>query len=404
MSLKEALGLGSDRKVRYAVVGLGSISQEAMLPGVAHTGNSRVTALVTGDPEKARELGGEYRVENTYSYEQFTEFLHSGEADAIYLGTPNWRHAEFAVPALKAGIHVLLEKPMEVTSEKCEEILAAQAETGAKLMVAYRLHFEPATVAAVERVRSGDLGELVAFTSTFTQMVDPENHRAHSGINAGPILDMGPYPINAVRNLFEDEPTEAFATGLRHPEAGLGDLDDTVSVVLRFPKNRIAQFVVSYYGNKLDTFVVAGTKGSLELNPAYMYSKPLEHYEVIGDKEEHRSFKNTDHFGGEMKYFSDCILKGRDPEPNGLEGLSDVRVIEAIHRSLKSGGWEKVERVEGLRRISADQVEELRAQNTPEMVKHKLAGPRPGENPEKLIASARAPGAVPPPRAPTRYP
>ncbi len=368
MTLKEVLGLGEDRKIRYAIVGLGSISQEAMMPGVEHTGNSKITALVTSDPVKAKELAEKYKVERTYNYDQFNQMLQSGDVDAIYLGTPNWRHAEFAVPALLSGIHVLLEKPIEVSSAQAEKILAASRESGAKLMVAYRLHFEPATVAAVERVRSGDLGEVHLFTSTFTQMLDPENHRAQSGWEAGPILDMGPYPINAVRNLFEDEPTEAFATGARHPEAGFGDFDDTVSVILRFPGNRLANFTVSYYGNKLDTYVVAGTEGSLELNPAYMYSKPLEHFEVTGQDEDHRSYKNTDHFGGEMKYFSDCILEGREPEPGGMEGLADLRVIEAIHRSLKSRAWEKVERVTGLTRIRAGQVQELRAQSTPEMV------------------------------------
>ena len=368
MSLKEILGFGEDRKVRYAIVALGSISQEAMMPGVAHTGNSAITALVTSDATKARELADMYKVEHTYSFEQFDEMLRSGEVDAIYLATPNWRHAEFAVPALRAGIHVLVEKPMEISSENCQKMIDAQQNSSAKLMVAYRLHFEPATVAAIEKVRSGDLGQVHMFNSTFSQMLDPENHRGQTGLLAGPVLDMGPYPINAVRNLFEDEPLEAFATGMRHPEAGFGDFDDTVSVTLRFGQGRLAQFTISYFGNKLDTYLVAGTQGSLELNPGYMYGKPLEHFTVIGQKQDHESFGNTDHFGGQMKYFSDCILNNKDPEPDGLEGLADVRVIEAIHRSLESKQWEKVERVEITRRISPDQVQELRAQSSPEMV------------------------------------
>ncbi len=371
MSLKEALGLGSDRKVRYAIVGLGSISQEAMMPGVDHTGNSEITALVTSDPTKATELAEKYEVKRTYSYEQFPELLRSGEIDAIYLALPNWKHAEYAVPALEAGIHVLLEKPMEISATQCEKIIAAQQASGAKLMVAYRLHFEPATIAAIEKVRSGDLGEIILFSSTFCQLLDPENHRAKSGLEAGPVLDMGPYPINAVRNLFEDEPTEAFATGIRHPEAGFGDFDDTVSVILKFPKGRLAQFTISYYGNKLDSYVVAGTKGSLELNPCYMYGQPLEHYSVVGEKQDHESFKNTDHFGGQMKYFSDCILNGKDPEPDGYEGLADVRVVEAIHRSLKSAQWEKIDPTTIKQRISPDQGENLRAHSSPEMVNTK---------------------------------
>jgi predicted dehydrogenase len=368
MSLKEALGFGADKKVRYAIVGVGSISQEAMMPGVEHTGNSTMTALVTGDPVKASELSEKYGIAHTYSYEQFGEMLQSGEVDAIYLATPNWRHAEFAVPALEAGIHVLLEKPMEVSSVQCQKILEAQQRSGAKLMVAYRLHFEPGTISAIEQVRSGKLGEVHLFTSTFSQMVDPANHRAQNGVEAGPIFDMGPYPINGVRNLFDSEPTEAFATGLRHADSGLGDFDDTVSVILKFPQNRLAQFTISYYGNTLDSYNVVGTEGALTVNPAYMYGKPIAYVQKSGNKESEESFKNTDHFGGEMKYFSECILNGTDPQPDGREGWADVRVIEAIVRSLSSGKFETVEAGPEPSRINPAQEQTLRAQKTPEMV------------------------------------
>ena len=372
MSISAALGLKSSaKKIRYGIVALGNISQEAMMPGVEHTGNSEITALVTGDPTKAEKLSEMYGVKDTYSFEYFADLIRSGKVDALYIATPNWRHAEFAVPALEAGIHVLLEKPMEVNSERCEQILAAQKRSGAKLMVAYRLHFEPATISAIEKVRSGELGEVHLFTSTFSQMVDPTNHRGQSGVLAGPILDMGPYPINGVRNLFDAEPTEAFATSSRHPEAGFGDFDDTVSVILRFPGNRLAQFTISYFGNTLDTYQVVGTKGTIEVNPCYMYGQPLEHFAKYDKSEKHQTFKNTDHFGGEMKYFSQCILDGTEPQADGYEGLADVRVIEAILRSLQSGRMEKVDAVEIRRRISPDQEQTLKAQKTPDMVNTK---------------------------------
>jgi predicted dehydrogenase len=364
----EALGMTESNKVRYAIVGVGSISQEAMMPGVEHTGNSTIAALVTSDPEKAAKLAEQYEIEHTCGYEEYEDLLRSGRIDAVYIGTPNWRHIEFAVPALEAGIHVLLEKPMEISSERCEAILRAQQKSSAKLMVAYRLHFEPATIAAIEKVRSGELGEVHLFSSTFAQMVDPENHRARNGVEAGPIFDMGPYPINGVRNLFESEPVEAFAVGTRHPEAGFGDFDDTVSVMLRFPGERLAQFTVSYYGNPIDSYTVIGTKGLLEVNPGYMYGNPLEHLAQYGKEKKHESFKNTDHFGGEMKYFSECILNDAEPEPDGYEGLADVRVIEAILRSLESGRFEPVEPVDIRRRISPDQEQTLRAVKSPEMV------------------------------------
>ncbi len=339
MGIGELLGSGSDEKVRYAIVGLGDIAQEDMMPGVRHTGNSEITALITSDALKAEKLGKKYNVAATYSYDDYSRALGSGVFDAIYLSTPNWRHAEFIVPALQAGIHVLAEKPLEVSTAKCIEILRAAAESSAKLMVAYRLHFEPATLDTVEKIRSGMLGDVHLFASTFTQLVDPANHRAHSGEDAGPVMDMGPYPVNAARYVFNDEPDEvASAVGSKHPHSGLDqDFYDTIAVCLRFPGDRLAHFNLSYFGNPVDSFTAVGTKGSIQLNPAYTFGHPLRQVTVIGEKESEEKFKNTDHFGGEMKYFSQCILSNQDPEPDAEEGLADVRVLEAIEKSLKTG-------------------------------------------------------------------
>ena len=367
MNIREALGLAPKKKIRYGFVALGDIAQEAMLPAVEHTGNSAIAALVTDDPVKAGRLAERYSVQHTYSYEQFAAMLASGNIDAVYIATPNWRHAEFVLPALAAGIHVLAEKPLEIDTARCQQILDAQRAAKAKLMVAYRLHFEPATVAAIERVRNGELGQAYLFTSTFAQMVDPANHRAKTEA-AGPVLDMGPYPVNAVRNLFGAEPTEVFAFGSRHANSGLGDFDDTVTVMLRFPEGRLAQFVVSYYGNAIDVYTVLGTKGSLQVQPGYTYGKSLEHSLTIGEKKDNITYKNTDHFGGEMKYFSDCILHEIDPEPDAEEGLADVRVLEAIQRSLKTGEMQTLPPFARSKRIDPDQVVRLGALKPPEPV------------------------------------
>jgi predicted dehydrogenase len=366
MSLKEALGFGPDKKVRYAIVGLGDIAQEALMPGVEHTGNSVMTALVSGNRDKSRALAERYSVFASYDYEEFGTLLSSGKIDAIYLATPNWRHAEFAVPALRAGIHVLLEKPMEVSVAKCREILEAQSASNAKLMIAYRLHFEPATLSVIELVRTGRLGEIRAFSSVFAQKVKPDNHRATSGVEAGPLFDMGPYPVNAVRNIFETEPIEVSAFGSRHPEAGLGNFDDTIAVTLRFPENRLAQFVVSYVGNAIDSYTVLGSSGSVVMSPAYMYNQSLEYTLTTGEDKKHESFKHTDHFGGELKYFSDCILQGKDPEPDGEEGLLDLRVIEAAVRSIETASSQKLEPMRRGKHINPDQQQKLSAVKPPE--------------------------------------
>ncbi len=368
MSIASAFGFGG-KKVRYAVVGLGDITQEAFLPGVSHTGNSEVVALVTSDAEKARKVGERYDVTETYDYDGFSKLLTSGKIDAVYIGTPNWRHAEFVIPALDAGIHVLCEKPLEISSERCRAIIDAQHRSSARLMVAYRLHFEPATLDAIDRIRKGELGDLIAFTSCFAQMLDPTNHRADHGIEAGPLFDMAPYQINAARYLFGAEPIEVLsATAIRHEQAGLGDLDDTMAVTLRFPDNALAQFTVSYYANGINNLTIAGTRGSILLNPSFTFGEPLEQFRKLGDKQEHQSFKATDQFGGELKYFSECILEGRDPEPDGEEGLADLLVIEAIRRALTSGKPERVEPLQRTRRIDPGQVQTLGGVRAPEPI------------------------------------
>lgn len=373
MGLKEALGFGSDKKIRYAIVGLGDISQEDMMPGVKGTGNSEMTALLTSDPAKARELADKYDIamSRTFTYEQFSEALTSGTFDAIYLATPNWRHAEFIVPALQAGIHVLTEKPLEVSTAKCNEILAAEKASTAKLMVAYRLHFEPGTLDMIQKIRDGKIGEVHLFASSFAQPLDPANHRAHSGTLAGPVLDMGPYPINAARYVFSDEPTAVLsAVGTRHPESGFDqDFDDTVAVTLAFPGNKLAQFNLSYFGGPYNTLVAIGSKGSITLDPSYMFGKPIEQTLAIGDSKKNESFKNTDHFGGEMKYFSDCILNNTEVEPDGEEGFADVRVCEAIIEAVKSGSSVELQPFTRTKRINPDtQKQTLRATSSPDLV------------------------------------
>lgn len=371
MSIKELLGFESDKKIRYAVAGAGDIAQEDMMPGIAHTGNSTFTAVVTGDPIKAEALKKMYDLEATYSYEQFGEAIKAGTFDAIYLATPNWRHAEFAVPALQAGIHVLVEKPLEISTAKCQEILDVAKTSSAKLMVAYRLHFEPATLDTVKRIREGELGNVHLFTSSFSQMVDPENHRAKAGDLAGPVFDMGPYPVNAARYVFGDEPTEVVsAVGSKHPESGLEqDFFDTVTAIVRFPGNRLAQFCVSYYADATNEFNAMGTKGRITLNPCYMFGKSLKQTISKKGEEEESSFKNTDHFGGELKYFSDCILNNTDVEPDGEEGFADVRVLEGILEALKTGSSVTLAPFARTKRIDPDaQVMKLGAVSTPDLV------------------------------------
>lgn len=331
------------RKVRYGVVAGGSISQGAFMPGIGQTDNSEITVLVTGDEEKARQLGERYAL-RTYHYDQYAQMLAAREVDALYIATPNFRHREFVVPALEAGIHVLLEKPMGISEADCKAMIEASKRTGAKLMVAYRLHCEPGTLDMIERVHKGDFGDPRLFTSIFTQRVKPNNHRAQNGFEAGPVPDMGPYPLNMVRQLFNAEPIEVSAMGVRSPSSTM-DTWDTVTVSLRFEDERLAQFTVSYTLPSTERFQLLGTKGEIEASPCFGYGEGVAiSYRATIDGET-RVHVNpvVDQFAGETAYFSDCILNNVAPEPDGEEGWRDVRVVEAIKRALETGTPQQLE-------------------------------------------------------------
>src|SRR6185503_18476703 len=200
---------GMRKQIRYAVVGLGHIAQVAVLPAFANARrNSRLAGLVSGNPVKRAELARKYGVEHTWSYEQYDEALRSGELDAVYIALPNTLHHEYALRAARAGVHVLCEKPMAMTEEECVQMASAARGARARLMVAYRLHFERANLEAIEVLRSGRLGEPRLFNSTFCTPVERGNVRVRRETGGGVLYDIGIYCINAARSLFRDEPVE----------------------------------------------------------------------------------------------------------------------------------------------------------------------------------------------------
>lgn len=351
--------LDSNGKIRYAVVAGGFISQDAFMPGVGQTQNSVMTALVTGDPVKADKLAGQYGLKS-YSYEQYPTLLASGEIDAVYVATPNFDHREFVLAALEAGIHVLLEKPMASSEEDCLAMLRAAENSAAKLMIAYRLHCEPGTVEMIERVQAGDFGDPRLFTSTFTQKVPETNHRMKHGFAAGPVLDMAPYPLNMLRQLFADEPIEVSAMGINSPGCPL-DSPDTVTVSLRFPEERLAQFTVSYSLPSSGKFQLIGTKGEIEAAPCFGYGEGVGityRATIDGETKEH-AHPVVDQFAGETAYFSDCILNDLTPEAGAEEGWRDVRILAAVERALTTGETQTLEPLPRKSLPGKDQVRQL---------------------------------------------
>ena len=326
------------RRVRYAVVGLGHISQAAVLPAFRNARrNSRLTALVSSDAEKLLTLGRRYRVRGLYSYEEYGDCLASGEVDAVYIALPNALHREHAERAARAGVHVLCEKPLAVTRAECQAMIDAARAGGVKLMTAYRLHFEAANLRAAEIVRSGRLGEPRLFESTFCMQVRPGNVRLEDELGGGPLYDIGIYCINAARSLFAAEPLEVVAATARGRDPRVAEVPEAASAVLRFPEERLASFSCSFGAADVGALEVVGTKGRLRLDPAYEYAQGLALEVRVAGRTRRRRFPKRDQFAPELLHFSDCVLSDRDPEPSGLEGLIDVATIEAILASARSG-------------------------------------------------------------------
>jgi glucose-fructose oxidoreductase len=329
---------GSSERIRYAVVGLGHIAQVAVLPAFAHAQeNSELVALVSGDDTKLNQLGRRYRVRDLFSYDQYEDCLTSGLVDAVYIALPNSMHCEFTERAAMAGVHVLVEKPMAVTRSECRSMILAAQDSGIKLMVAYRLHFDPANLEAIKIAHSGKLGELRYFSSTFSMQVRQDNIRLQGEEGAGPLHDIGIYCLNAARGLFRDEPEGVYAEALLGHDARFGEVPEAYSVVLRFPNERVASFTCSFGAADMSAYDLVGTKGRLRLDPAYEYADSLELETEIDGKKRHKTFPKHDQFAPEIVTFSNCILNNAEPEPSAMEGLLDVWILEALMESSRTG-------------------------------------------------------------------
>ncbi len=327
------------KSVRYAVLGLGHIAQAAVLPAFKHARrNSVLAALVSGEEKKLKQLGRRYNVQHLCGYDGVDELFASGEIDAVYIALPNDMHKEYTVRAVRAGLHVLCEKPMAVTSRECEEMIAATRDAKVKLMIAYRLHFERANLEAAKLARTGKLGELRFFNSEFSMQVSDDNIRLNPPERGGgPLYDIGIYCINAARYCLSEDPVEVWATSTRSNDRRFREVDETVAATMRFKGERLATFTCSFGAADRSVFTITGTKGSLTVEPAYEYAVGLAHTLRVGERERKKRFGKSDQFAPELLYFSDCILEDREPEPSGEEGLADVRIIEGMLQSISNG-------------------------------------------------------------------
>ena len=325
------------RKTGYAVIGLGRIASHFM-PGVLNTTNSRITALVSGHREKAERIAAEYGVppSSIYSYENFDEIAHNPAVDAVYVGLPNSMHAEYTIRAAKAGKHVLCEKPMSNTVAEAEAMIAACKKANVKLMIAYRCHYEPTNLRAVQLIRSGAIGQVQAIESAFGYNSAPGEWRLNKKLaGGGPLFDVGIYSLNACRYLTGEEPERftAVASTIDH-DGRFDQVEENLSWTMRFPSGIVTACNTTYGGAMNGYYIVHGSKGWIEASPAFNYDGEHLRAEFWETKlDEPNPARDPSHFQAQAEHFSHCIQNGLTPKTPGEEGLRDMRYITEIYRA-----------------------------------------------------------------------
>jgi predicted dehydrogenase len=329
------------KKLGWAIVGLGSLSINQILPAFAKCEKSKVTALVSGHPDKANKLALRYGVnpKNIYNYQNYDSLKDNPEVDIIYIVLPNGMHAEYTVRGFQAGKHVLSEKPMANTPAECQQMIDAAHKANRKLMVAYRCQYEPYNKEAIRIARSHELGptQMILADAGFS-MGDPKQWRLNRQLaGGGSLMDIGIYALNASRYLSGEEPTEVNAMVYTTPnDPRFKEVEEHITFQLRFPSGILANCSSSYGYFHQSHFRVMGTEARLEMDPATWYSG-LRLWIERGNTIDQRDLPVVDHFTTEMDHMSDCVMQNKEPLTPGEEGLRDLTIMMAIYEAAKSG-------------------------------------------------------------------
>lgn len=334
-----------ERRLGWAVVGLGHFAQSYVLPALGRARLSRPVAVVSGNPEKAREVAGRYGIGEgrIFDYGGMGRMRGDESIDVVYIVTPNSTHADLAVRALEAGKHVMCEKPMATSPAECQRMIDAARAAGRKLMVAYRAHFEPHNLKAWEMAEGGELGKIWFAASDHHRPLSPaqprDQWRARKAIaGGGSLVDIGIYSLNGLIWLLGESPVSVVAT-THSPgdDPRFAEVENVFMAQLVFPSGARASISSGYTADKkrIDLF---GEKAVAVLDPATAYkgnrltvSNSQEAREVMTEAPSAEQFTHV------IDHLSEAIMKGGEVSTPGEMGLRDMRIIEALYRSAETG-------------------------------------------------------------------
>ena len=329
-------------RVGFAVVGLGQFAERVVLPGFRHSRKAKLVGVVSGDERKARRLAKRFGPADVYSYETYGRCLEHPQVEAVYISTNNSTHAAFTLQAAAAGKHVLCEKPMATRVEDCQAMIDACRTHHVRLMVAYRKYFEPAALDLKLLADSGKLGRLKIIHTSFSIKVHPGGGSAAWHFDprlsgGGALPDVGVYCVNMARMVVGKDPVDAAAHQWTVEPEVFKEVDENIAFRLNFPDGLVMLGSASWGGAITSFFHLAGEKGWANLAPAYQFSEERRLSGRIGDRWFEKRYKVMNEVSLELDGFADCIRRHREPGPDGMQGLRDVAVMEAIYQSAREG-------------------------------------------------------------------
>jgi predicted dehydrogenase len=333
------------KRTGWAIVGLGTFALGQVIPGILASDKCKLTAFVSGNPQKAKDLGAHYGVTKFYDYNNFDSIADDKDIDCVYIVLPVGLHAEFTIRALKAGKHVLCEKPMASTVAECEAMIAAARAANRQLGIAYRVHFEPNNVDVARRVKAGEIGKVRYLTGDagFNANLNwpPHVWRLQKGLGGGgSMYDIGIYAMNGVLMCTDEQPVSVSAVySYPKDDVRFKEVEGGVDWRMTFPSGVSAQGSSSYCyfgGNRQKIF---GSDGSIIMDPANTYYEQRVSIQKpgTGTMELHAG-NPISQFAGQVDGFADAARTNTPHRTPGEMGLRDIRLIQAIYRSADAGG------------------------------------------------------------------
>jgi len=334
-----SLGMATSggRKLGVALCGLGSLSTHQIAPALQRTRHCRLAGIVTGSPEKAQEWKQKYALRDDciYDYDNMRQMAANPDIDIVYVVTPNALHLQHALAAADAGKHVFCEKPLEITVDRCQQIIDAVKKADRLLGVAYRCQFEPNHLECIRIARERELGELKIVHAGFSFAIgDPTQWRLRKNLaGGGALMDLGVYCVQTTRDLTGEEPVWISAIEAKTDAVKFAEVDETVLWHCRFPGGVVTSCTASYAANGFSGFRAGTSEGWFGLDPGYHYNG---NHGRRSDNREIR-FAVEDPFVLELDHFAECILTGTPSRVPGELGRQDVRIMSAIYESIRRG-------------------------------------------------------------------